>query len=92
VNDTEILDRLHASEINGEVSWLYDIGFRWRLGDDINGWVLEGADATATAAIRALAEAAFTERPKSAFGKRQGRWWCRMCSELQPSATTVTRA
>jgi hypothetical protein len=71
VNDSEILDRLHASEINGEVTWFFDLGFRWRLGDDINGWTEEGTAATANAAVRALAEAAFSERPKSAFAA----WW-----------------
>jgi hypothetical protein len=38
MNDSaETLQRLHDSEINAELSWFYDCGWRWRIGDNLNG-------------------------------------------------------
>jgi hypothetical protein len=43
---TEILQRLYASEINATISWMYDAGFEWKLGDDANGWKARGTAKT----------------------------------------------
>ena len=34
---TDTPQRLHDSEINASLSWFYDDGFKWELGDNING-------------------------------------------------------
>jgi hypothetical protein len=36
-----IISALHDSEINGEVSWLYDGVWRVKLGDEANGFDAE---------------------------------------------------
>lgn len=69
--NAEILDRLHDSEINGGISWIFDGGFRWFIGHPLVGIKHQGSAPTATAAIRELAEMAFSENPTSAFAA----WW-----------------
>jgi hypothetical protein len=64
---TGILQRLHDSEINAQISWFYDDGFRWELGDNLNGWTTDSRALTAKAAISALAETAFAKFPRSGF-------------------------
>jgi hypothetical protein len=40
-DSAETLQRLHDSEINAELSCFYDCGWRWRIGDNLNGWMAE---------------------------------------------------
>ena len=42
----EILQRLHDSEINFLLWCFWDCGLRWALGDELNGWMLDGAAPT----------------------------------------------
>ena len=59
---TDTPQRLHDSEINASLSWFYDDGFKWELGDNINGWTTDGRASTARQANE-LAENAFAEFP-----------------------------
>ena len=66
-----ILQRLHDSEINASLSWFYDDGFKWELGDNINGWTTDGRASTAREANE-LTENAFAEFPaRSPIGGRE---------------------
>ena len=67
---TDTPQRLHDSEINASLSWFYDDGFKWELGDNINGWTTDGRASTAREANE-LTENAFAEFPRSAFAE----WW-----------------
>jgi hypothetical protein len=49
----------------------YDSGWRWRIGDHLNGFTHAGEARTAAEAVQALAETAFAEFPRSAFAA----WW-----------------
>jgi hypothetical protein len=44
--DTSIIERLHAGEINGSISWFFDGGWKVELGDPLNG--IEAVDIVAT--------------------------------------------
>jgi hypothetical protein len=68
---TEILQRLYDSEINASITWMYDAGFDWKLGDDANGWKAQGTGRTIEDAARQLASAAMTTYPASEFAA----WW-----------------
>ena len=68
---TDIFQRLYDSEINASVAWIYDSGFRWRLGDDLNGWKASGYARTIDEAARLLAQAAAVNYPASEFAQ----WW-----------------
>jgi hypothetical protein len=71
MNAAEIIQRLHDSEINGSVDWFFDGEWRWRIGDNLNGWRLEGKASMAESALHDLAENAFAEFPRSEFAT----WW-----------------
>jgi hypothetical protein len=63
------LQDLYASEINFTVSSFWDCGFRWKLGDDVNGFVAEGSAATFERAVSDLAHAAIEHFPNTAFAR-----------------------
>jgi hypothetical protein len=67
----EILQRLYESEINAEISWQWDGGVDWRLGDDQNGWKAGGGAATIELAVLELAKMAAERYEESEFAK----WW-----------------
>ncbi len=68
---TDTPQRLHDSEINASLSWFYDDGFKWELGDNVNGWTTDGRASTAREANE-LAENAFAEFPaRSSNGGRK---------------------
>ncbi len=64
-----ILQELYDSEINFVLSTLWDAGFDWRLGDELNGFKAEGCGLTLDEAIGQLAFAAFKNYPDSVFTK-----------------------
>ena len=64
-----VLQALYGSEINFSLSTFWDAGFDWKLGDDMNGFVAEGAAKTLAEAISALANAACRHFPDSVFAK-----------------------
>jgi hypothetical protein len=64
-----IIERLHASEISGTLSWPPDGEWQWHLGHELSG--VDGAAATLEDAVLAMAEAARAEYPGSVFA----RWW-----------------
>jgi hypothetical protein len=66
---TSTLQGLYESEINLTVSSFWDCGFRWKLGDDVNGFVAEGSAATFERAVSDLAHAAIEHFPDSAFAR-----------------------
>jgi hypothetical protein len=66
---TSTLQGLYESEINYTVSAFWDCGFRWKLGDDLNGFVAEGTAATFEQAVSELAQAAIEHFPDSAFAR-----------------------
>src|SRR6185312_15254854 len=65
IDGTEIIQRLHDSEINAMVSWFFDGEFRWSIGDEFNGWRLEGRAESARQTLLDLAENVFAEFPRS---------------------------
>jgi hypothetical protein len=63
------LQALYDSEINFTISIFWDAGFRWKLGDDMNGFVAEGEARTMKDAVASLVSAAMREFPESVFAK-----------------------
>jgi hypothetical protein len=75
-----IMTALHDSEINGDVSWLFDGMWTVKLGDPLNGYVAEGivagaaqaaewfrdnaARLTPTASSPSAIAASFNEKPR----------------------------
>jgi acyl-CoA hydrolase len=53
-SDTEVLQRMHNSEIVWSSAGFYDGELRCSLGDDLNGWTASGMAITVSAAVRAL--------------------------------------
>jgi len=60
---------LYDSEINFTISTFWDAGFRWKLGDESNGFVAEGEARTMKDAVAELVSAALREFPESTFAK-----------------------
>ena len=67
----DVLQRLYDSEINCSISWLWDGGIDWKLGDALNGWKAQGSARTVADAVQQLAEAACPAYPESTFVT----WW-----------------
>lgn len=65
----DVLQELYDSEINFRLETLWDAGFDWRLGDDLNGYKAEGCGLTLDEAVGQLAFAAFKHYPNSTFIK-----------------------
>jgi hypothetical protein len=65
-----IIAALHDSEINGDVSWIYDGVWRVRLGDEDNGLVGEAVVASPQDAAEWLRANAVRRFPHSEFGRR----------------------
>jgi hypothetical protein len=66
---TSTLQGLYESEVNYTVSAFWGCGFRWKLGDGLNGFVAEGSAATFDQAVSNLAQAAIEHFPESAFAR-----------------------
>ena len=66
---TGIIQRLHDSEINCQVSTFFDGNFDWQIGDAMNGFVAEGSAQTFTEAERQLAAKACYLYPTSVFAQ-----------------------
>ncbi|HEY6183116.1 MAG TPA: hypothetical protein VIW67_12780 [Terriglobales bacterium] len=64
---TNTLQQLYDSEINWQISSFYDQGFRWRLGDEGNGFTAAGTARTLKVAVLELIQAAVNEYPNSEF-------------------------
>jgi hypothetical protein len=65
------LQALYDSEINFTISTFWDAGFRWKLGDDMKGFVAEGQTKTMEQAVAKLVAAALREFPDSIFGRKR---------------------
>jgi hypothetical protein len=65
------LQALYDSEINFTITTFWDAGFKWKLGDDMNGFDAEGEAMTIKEAVEQLCEAARREYPESAFATRK---------------------
>ncbi len=61
------LQNLYDSEINCKLSWTWDEGVNWYLGDNQNGWKDQGYALTMREAISALYKAATKCYPNSTF-------------------------
>ena len=61
------IEELHDSEINGEISWIYDGVWGAKLGDPSNGYAAEGTFASLPEAVEWLREKAIELYPDSAF-------------------------
>ena len=68
---TEILQALYDSEINFELSTLWDAGFDWKLGDEMNGWKVGGNAGTLGLAMQDLKAAARKHFPNSVFAQKE---------------------
>jgi hypothetical protein len=64
-----IFQRLYDSEINFEVSGFYDAGFDVRLGDALNGFLVEGKVKTWAEVEAWLRDQALAHFPDSKFAK-----------------------
>jgi hypothetical protein len=64
-----IFQRLYDSEINFEVSGFYDAGFDVRLGDALNGFLVEGKVKTWDEVEAWLREQALAHFPDSKFAQ-----------------------
>src|SRR5437763_13910288 len=61
---------VHASEINGEISWFYDNVWGAKLGDKLNGYVAEAPELPSLGhAARWLRDRALEFYPDSEFAK-----------------------
>jgi hypothetical protein len=70
----QVIQDLHDSEINGEVRWFYDGGWRVRLGDPSNGYDAEGDGVSSLArAVELLRIMAVKHYPDSVFAKKYRR-------------------
>jgi hypothetical protein len=50
------LQALYDSEINFTITTFWDAGFKWKLGDDMNGFDAEGEARTMKEAVEQLCE------------------------------------
>jgi len=66
----DVLQELYDSEINFDISTLWDGGVDWKLGDEMNGYKAEGNGCTVESAILSTAMAALQHFPDSDFAKR----------------------
>lgn len=64
------LQALYDSEINFVISTLWDGGFDWKLGDDLNGFKESGCGDTVLEAIEDLMAAARKHYPNSQYAQR----------------------
>jgi hypothetical protein len=73
IDAAKILQKLYDSEINFKIETLWDAGFYFYLGDEINGFskCLTGDNDSFTDGVYILAEAAIKKYPESEFAK----WW-----------------
>jgi hypothetical protein len=69
----DLIEGLHDSEINGEISWFYDGVWGAKLGDRWNGFVAEATFVSLQAATRWLREKAIELYPDSEFAKQHRR-------------------
>ena len=67
----DVLEKLYASEINARISWVWDTGFAWELGDDWNNFTAKGSEASLSETVMHLGQEAARKFPESQFG----RWW-----------------
>jgi hypothetical protein len=81
INVEAILDDLYASEINVEISWLWDGGIAVRvgrrgisvkLGDPLNGFDAKGKVSTIAEAAVWLRDQACQHYPDSEFARKYG--------------------
>ena len=59
------LQVLYDSEINCCISWMWDSGIEWKLGDDMNGFKDKGNCETIEEAAKEIWEAAKKRYPKA---------------------------
>ena len=69
----QVLSDLHASEINGCLSWFYDGEWRVGLGDPLNGWDAETRVSSIEDAVKWLVDCAISEYPNSEFATTYGK-------------------
>lgn len=67
----EVLQRIYDSEVNVSLSWLWDGGVEWELGDHMNGVKAYGHACDVRAAVEDLAEAVIGHFPNSEFARNQ---------------------
>jgi hypothetical protein len=68
-HQVHVLQKLYDSEINFTISGFWDCGFRWKLGDDMNGFLAEGWTNTFDQAVIEIARSAMKRFPNSAFAR-----------------------
>ena len=66
-----ILQELHDSEINAELSTFWDGCFDWNFGDALNGYREQGQGRSLSGAVEHLRAAALRHYPESAFARAQ---------------------
>jgi hypothetical protein len=66
----DVLRDLHASEINGEISWFYDSCWHARLGDSMNGWIAKWESSDLADVADWLVTRSLHEYPDSDFADK----------------------
>src|ERR1051325_6067654 len=80
---------LHASEINGEISWFFDNVWGAKIGDKLNGYLAEGTEFPSLGhAARWLCDRALEFYPESEFTKE----YLRTHPGYQPLTTAAEAA
>ncbi len=83
-----VLQQMQDSEINFKLECFWDAGFLWMLGDEMNGYIADGAAQTFDETVEALKQAALKHYPESVFAKRQAGeepdGYCEYCSKANP--------
>jgi hypothetical protein len=72
MNLEEVLQDLYDSEINAVISWLWDGGIDVGLGDELNGYDVEGQVSTFAEATAWLRDQACRHYPDSEFARKYG--------------------
>ena len=70
INLEEVLQDLYDSEINAEISWLWDGGIDVKLGDELNGYRAEGKVSTVAEAAVWLRDEACKLYPDRGFARK----------------------
>ena len=87
-----LLEDLHDSEINGEISWFYDNVWGAKVGDKLNGYLAETAELPSLGnAARWLCDRALEFYPESEFAKdylRSHPGYKPMTQAAEPSSAT----
>ena len=65
----EVLQAIYDSEINLQISWLWDAGIDWKIWDELNWWEYSWTDKDLDIAVVKIAKKCIELYPDSEFAK-----------------------